>query len=192
MSQINLLPWREWEREAAKRSFIIIMFAVVALAIFCVLMGSFYLKNAVNVQEQRNKALKTGIDNLDLSISQIQDLESTREALLGKIEVVGSLQLDRPVIVHVFDQLVRTLVEDVYYKDLRYQESEKRIYISGVAKTNSKISNLMRNFQESEWFTGPNLKAISENKRLSTRANDFQLTVDVVNASVKRSKELAK
>ena len=47
-------------------------------------------------------------------IKEIIDLEAKKESLLARMEIIEQLQRSRPEIVHVFDQLVRTLPDGVH------------------------------------------------------------------------------
>ena len=71
------------------------------------------------------------------------------------MEVIQSLQGNRPVIVRVFDEFVRILPEGVYFEKLKMTGND--IDIEGVSESNNRISRLMRNMDDSEWFDAPNL-----------------------------------
>merc|ERR1712005_59679 len=105
-------------------------------------------------------------------------------ALLARMKVIQELQGNRPTIVYVFDQLVRTLPEGVYYTLVERTGDSYRI--EGVAEANNRISRLMRNLAASDWFVEPNLlnvNALDESERGgadgadSAQANTFALTV---------------
>ena len=91
--------------------------------------------------------------------------------------MIQSLQGDRPVIVRLFDELVRTLPDGVHYTNVSY--SKGLLSIRGVAKSNSRVSQLMRKLDQSDWFTGPNLSSVKANPSFGERASDFVLTVKV-------------
>src|SRR5690606_22999283 len=65
-------------------------------------------------QNERNQLLKSEIAVLDKQIAEIQGLEEQKRRLLARMEIIEKLQRSRPEVVHLFDQLVRTLPEGVY------------------------------------------------------------------------------
>jgi type IV pilus assembly protein PilN len=65
-------------------------------------------------------------------------------------------------VVHVFDQLVRTLPEGVYLTSVK--QTDKRIELHGVAQSSTRVSTLMRNIEASEWLTNPELQVIEAAK----------------------------
>ena len=111
MAHINLLPWREWERERKKKEFLGNLAGVLVLGAMLVFLGGWVLDNNIENQQQRNGFLETKIAVLDTRIAEIQSLRKQRQELLERMRVIQELQGNRPVIVKVFDELVRTLVE---------------------------------------------------------------------------------
>ena len=76
------------------------------------------------------------------------------------MRVIQELQGNRPVIVRIFDELVRTLAKGVHFRNLKMEGN--RLTLDGVAESNNRISTLMRNLDNSDWFANPNLKTIKE------------------------------
>jgi type IV pilus assembly protein PilN len=82
------------------------------------------------------------------------------------------LQGNRPVIVRLFDELARSVPEDLYYTSLSVVGS--RVSVKGVAKSNNRVAALMRNFDESEWFADPALLGV---KAVANGSNEFEVSV---------------
>jgi type IV pilus assembly protein PilN len=137
--------------------------------------GGQYLNHSVEQQNARNQFIKDKIAVLDQQIAEIRDLRQKREQLLARMRVIQDLQGNRPVIVRVFDELVRTLAKGVYFTSAKLDG--KNLSIDGTAESNNRISTLMRNLNGSEWFENPNLKGIKENTAAGAQASNFQLTV---------------
>ena len=108
-------------------------------------------------------------------IKEIEDLKRKRDELLSRMQVIQDLQGKRPVIVRVFDELVRTLPDGLFYRDLK--KNGDRIDIVGMAESNSRISTLMRRFEESGWFTEPNLTNVSAADSSRAGYSQFNLSV---------------
>ena len=177
MANINLLPWREWERERKKKEFVIQIVAVLAVAAGLVLGAGQTLDGQIKDQQARNQFITTKIAILDKRIAEIKDLRRQRADLLARMRVIQELQGNRPVIVRVFDEMVQTLAKGVHYERLTMAGSS--LEVQGIAESNNRISALMRNLDGSEWFTLPNLKSIKEdptNSDYGEQASTFDLT----------------
>lgn len=186
MANINLLPWREEQRKELTQSFLIAMglsVAVVAATVFAV---NIFIGNSIDYQISRNDTLKAEIKRLDIALRQIATLESTKEKLLSRMEVIQSLQQTRPQIVHLFDELVRTVPEGIYLNSIK--QSGKNLTIDGVAESNGRVSAYMRNIDASDWMSTPKLKVIKTLKG-SLRSSDFTLNTSQSAPKAKKEDE---
>jgi len=182
MARINLLPWRDWERERKKKEFFTNLIGVLIFGGVMLFVGGWALDNNIEYQNSRNAFLQKEINVLDQRIAEIQNLQKEKKELLARMDVIQQLQGNRPIIVHVFDQLVQTLSKGLHYRNL--EMTGEKLEISGAAESNNRISSLMRNLDESEWFAQPNLKMIKEdpgNKDYGSQASTFDLTFTRVN-----------
>jgi type IV pilus assembly protein PilN len=177
MAQINLLPWREERRQTLKKAFLISMALVLALGAALVLLGDRVVNGQIDNQNSRNQYLVTNIKDLDKAVAEIRDLQKRRNQLLDRMRVIQELQGNRPIIVRVLDQLVRTVPDGVFYRKL--STKDKRINISGVAESNNRVSSLMRRLEASEWLANPNLDKVNAEPKFGDQANKFNLGVSV-------------
>jgi type IV pilus assembly protein PilN len=159
MPRINLLPWREEQRRERKLAFLVALgggtigAAVVAFAGY-LLMGSM-----VDAQQRRNEMLRGEIKQLDKQIEEINDLESAKQKFIARMEIIEKLQRSRPQIVHLFDEIVRTLPDGVYLTSVK-QTDKARLKFEGVAQSSTRVSAFMRNIDGSEWLKNPELEVV--------------------------------
>lgn len=183
MANINLLPWREKERERRKKTFFATLGATALVAGAILGIGHLYVRGEINSQTARNTYLQQQIVVLDGKISEIRNLQEQKRALTERMTVIQDLQGRRPVIVRLFDELVRTLPEGVYYNTVT--RTGDVISLSGVADSNNRVSTLMRYLEDSEWFAEPSLRQITAAQTTTgtagqqTSSNAFELTVRV-------------
>jgi len=171
---INLLPWREERRKQQQQEFIV-MLVVAALAgalLFWVWQSS--VEQQIADQRARNAHVQAKTMELDERIKEIKEIKERRADLVARMEVIQSLQGNRPTIVYVFDQLVKTLPDGVYYNEIKRQG--ELFTIKGLAESNNRISRLMRNLDKSDWFDEANLLNVTAVDDGSD-VNSFTLTV---------------
>ncbi len=159
MTTINLLPWRETLREERKQEFLVSLGIVVAIAAGILFLVDRYFNSEINGQQNINNYLTEQIAVLDAEIVEIRDLQAQRLALIERMTVIQDLQGTRPVIVRLFDELVKTLPSGVYYDTVT--RNENSIQMNGVAESNNKVSELMRSLDASDWFSNANLQQIN-------------------------------
>jgi type IV pilus assembly protein PilN len=173
MPRINLLPWRDAERKQKRQEFILSIGAAIATAALVTLIGRWQMSAAIEHQQQRNQILTDAIAQLDKKIEEIVGLENQKRKLLARMEIIETLQRSRPVIVHVFDEIVRTLPDGVYLTYLKGQGD--KLEIRGVAQSSTRVSAFMRNIDNSKWLSDPSLSVIETKGRDASRGADFTL-----------------
>ncbi len=177
MAQINLLPWREERREELKKEFLTILAAVAIAAVLLVFLYGAVVKSQIEEQQSRNAYLDQNIKELANRVTEISELEQRREDLLDRMKIIQDLQGNRPIIVRVFDEMVRTVPDGLYYTQLT--RANDSIQIAGLAESSNRVSSLMRRLDGSAWFSNPNLTGVKANPDFGEQGNDFELTVNI-------------
>lgn len=190
MANINLLPWRERLREERKQLFMVQLGVFAALAAGVVVIANLVVKNSINNQNAVNSYLREQIAIVDGKLAEIRQLQEQKEALTARMTVIQELQGNRPVIVRLFDELVRTLPDGVYYNSITRKNDS--ISLEGVAESNNRVSALMRDLDASEWFADPDLSQIEKveggTETSGQQQQRFQLTVKVTTPSQETQK----
>lgn len=172
MPRINLLPWREAERKRRRQEFIFAGVGAVLAAGVLTLIVNWQFNSAIGAQNARNQVLRNEIAQLDSQITEILGLEQQKQRLLARMEVIEQLQRARPEVVHLFDQLVRTLPDGVYLTSVR--QTDRRVQLQGVAQSSTRVSTYMRNIEASEWLADPALEVV-ETRGNATSGAQFTL-----------------
>ncbi len=173
MAKINLLPWRDERRKEQKTEFAIMLgiCAVVALLVWGVI--HFYHNLLIEYQQNRNQYITSQIELLDKKIEEIKRLEKEKQRLLARMRAIELLQGNRPLIVRLFDELVRSLPEGVSVN--KVSQKKTKITIEGVAQSNARVSSFMRNLESSEWLKDPELDIIQAKDNKGQRISNFTL-----------------
>jgi type IV pilus assembly protein PilN len=181
MPRINLLPWREGQRKERKLAFLVALGGAAIAA--CVTAFVVYLMygSMIEGQVHRNDHLRAEIKKLDKEIEEINDLESQKQKFIARMQIIETLQRSRPEIVHVFDEIVRTLPEGVYLTGVH--QSANRLKFEGVAQSSTRVSSFMRNIDGSQWLRNPELDIVQTTK--TGMGSNFVMTADEVSTAGK-------
>ena len=109
MAKINLLPWRAERRKQREREFQTMLGGALIMGLLAVGVAIFHWDGLKEDQNNRNQLLEREITALDAKIKEIEALQATREQLLQRKQIIEQLQSSRTQMVHMFDELVRTL-----------------------------------------------------------------------------------
>ncbi|MEX2365720.1 MAG: PilN domain-containing protein [Pseudohongiellaceae bacterium] len=158
MANINLLPWREELREERKREFLVALAGVVVIAAGLLFLADRYVNGVIDNQNARNDYLRQQITTLDAQLAEIRELRRQKAELTERMSVIQDLQGTRPVIVRLFDELARTLPDGTFYSTM--VRTGEVIRLEGVAESNGRVSALMRELENSDWFGEPELQQV--------------------------------
>jgi len=175
MIRINLLPWREEQRQEQKKQFVMMTMLTCILAAAIIGLIHIQMASKIDYQVSRNKFVSDEITKVNDEIKEISDLQKVRRSLIERMEVIQDLQGSRPSIVHLFTEIVSTVPNGVYLESLTQVESN--LLINGEAESNARVSTYMRNLSKSAWLKDPNLSVIEIEDITVNRISTFTLTV---------------
>jgi type IV pilus assembly protein PilN len=178
MPRINLLPWRAELRQRRKKEFLVAMAGSLAVAVGVVYLSKLTVQGWTSAQQGRNEVLRNEIVALDKQIQEISGLESQRDRLVARMQVITQLQRSRPEVVHLFDELVNAMPEGVYLTAVTQQGT--RIEVTGNAQSSTRVSALMRNIDDSSWLKAPGLEGVDFVTAGSERNAQFRVFAEQV------------
>lgn len=159
---INLLPWREEQKEFEKKQFLMLLGLFAGLVIVIIAGIHMLFEHQIANQKELNQYLQREIKVLDAQIAEIDSIQEEKERLLARMAIIQELQSNRPYVVRFFDSLARIVPDGLYLKNLIRQGPQ--ITLEGVAESNTRVSNFMRNIDKSEWLEKPVLSVIESTK----------------------------
>lgn len=189
-TRINLLPWRETERKEQDRQLLSIGIFAWMLMGLIIFYAHMHISGMIEGQTERNNYLNGEIAKLDKIIKKIGNIKKRRKALVARMNVIYKLQADRTRVVHILDDLAQILPEGVYYTSM--EQKGRNLVLLGSAQSNARVSTLMRNLENSTWFSGPNLQIVRANRKGSRRVSKFKMTVVQRNKPKPQTKEVKK
>jgi type IV pilus assembly protein PilN len=173
MARINLLPWREELKKEREQKFYVTLGIAAVVSILVVVWIHLIVGAQIDHQIARNQFLTQQINRVEGEIETINTLELEKQRLLNRMTVIQRLQTSRPEIVHLFEELVRTIPDGA--RLVKTEQVGAEIVVEGVAESNAMISSLMRNIDRSPWLENPELIVIDSKKREFPNASWFKL-----------------
>jgi type IV pilus assembly protein PilN len=158
MPRINLLPWRDEQRKERQVQFLIAMGAAFLVAGLLTFLGYLLFSSMIDGQQHRNDRLRTEIKKLDKQIEEINSLETSKQNFIARMQIIEKLQQSRPEIVHVFDEIVKTLPDGAYLTSIK--QTDQKFRFDGVAQSSTRVSAFMRDIDSSEWLKNPELQVV--------------------------------
>lgn len=182
MILINLLPHREERRRRRKVAFFVGTGVAAGIGALIVGVWLVFVEQLIEVQQERNRFLGAEVSKLEAQIKDIATLTTEIESLKARRKAVEDLQIDRNVPVHLLNELVKQTPEGMYLVSVK--QDGQVVNINGVAQTQERVSEFLRNAAGSEWLVKPELvesKAVNQvgPSREQRRFYDFSVRVSI-------------
>jgi type IV pilus assembly protein PilN len=175
MARINLLPWRAERRKQREREFYTQLGLAFGAALVVLIGWSFWMDARIDNQGERNTYLQGEIKQLDDRIAKIKDLEKVRSDLLQRKQIIEQLQANRSQMVHLFDELVKTIPSSARLSGMK--QSGDSMSLDGVSQSNSSVAEYMRNIEASPWMGHADLRKTENTHDASRMPYRFGLDV---------------
>ncbi|RIZ51442.1 PilN domain-containing protein [Vibrio sp. PID23_8] len=144
---INLLPWRERQREALRRRFVglVILSALVAGGIQWSI-GQYY-QYQQDQQQQRIDYLAHYISLLDQRMKAMKIAEQEHDKILGRLKVVEELQRGRNKTTEFMNLMPSVIPNGVYVDKIKMNDYE--IEISGISDSTPRLATMLDKMERS-------------------------------------------
>lgn len=152
MARINLLPWRQEERERKNKEFQTLLIGTALIAAILAFIGYSVLNNVLESQQAANKRIEDANAQLDVALKSIEDLEAQREQMLSQMKVIQDLQGRRSIPVRVWDDMARAVPSAMYLVNVKREAD--LITLTGQAANANVVAALVRNLNTSQWLDG--------------------------------------
>lgn len=187
MARINLLPWREEQRQDRQRKFITLLILVAIVSGGIVFLANQGMNALISGQEARSNFLRGEIRALDRQIAEIETLEQTRDNLISRKNVIERLQENRSLMVHLFNQIAQTVPEGITLTSVRQTGTE--LTIVGTTESESRVSDYMRRIEAATWVHSPQLRIIQLQSREQNPEQPFRFEMRAQVRSPRQAEE---
>lgn len=189
MAHINLLPWREQQRQYDKKQYLGGLAAVAAIVGLIFWFGGQAIDQRISNQKSRNAYLNSEIVTLDAQISEIQKIKENKSAIEQRMALIEQLQASRNVSPIVFNELAKIVPPGVSFKSMR--RSGNQIEVEGISDSNNRLSDFMRRLESSDVFSSGDLSSIvadpEGDKAISEYTIRFQISPKVAPLSAQQN-----
>lgn len=175
MSEINLLPWREDKRRWERKKAILTLSGITLGTVSTIFSMHLYTLSLLSKQSQHNQRLEEEAARFTHQIQEINNLREENKRLILRIIAIRHLSLSRTLLVHLFNELIRVLPDDVYLAGVK--KSNDRITFTGYSATSQSVVTLMRNLEKSALVKAPILIEIKKS-RVEKINNHHEFTVN--------------
>lgn len=177
MARINLLPWREEQRQERQRQFMMTLLATAIIGVVLVFLVGSIFEQRIHHQRFRNDLIKQEIKQLEVRIAKINELERTRARLISRKQVIERLQASRSTTVELLDQLAKTIPVGVTLTSIRQQGPQ--LSLIGNSQSNARVSAYLRELDRNELFLDPQLDFVKSSARPATDVEPYEFSVKV-------------
>ena len=173
MVQINLLPWKEQERQVELVIFSLKLLVSALAALFCVFLCHVYFDQVIHYRQKRNDFLQAELNQTQVELAALEKQQEQETALLDKMHFIINLRNQNYKIVRLLDALaVLTSPTVSLTKIIRDKDN---ITLEGVAQSDIEITLFMKNLARSSIFDEPVLTGIGPKKTGEIIQRFFQL-----------------
>lgn len=177
MPHINLLPWREKQRERYLKIYQGLLGGVAFLSLAIMFGLSTFMNQLIEGQTGRNNFLSQQIAILDQQIAMIKTIKEKRQALQLKINLIQQLQDSRNLTTQILSEIALVVPPGVYLERLKRDGS--KIRIEGKSESNNRLSEMMRRIESSELLENPAIESIVAAERTQRPVSNFIMSLRI-------------
>ncbi|AEF04738.1 pilus assembly protein CpaD [Alteromonas sp. KS69] len=174
MAHVNLLPWREQQRQHQKQQYLMGLVAVAAIVGLIFWFIGQAIDQQINHQNSRNQFLEREIGLLDAQIADIKNIKESKNAIEQRMALIEQLQASRNVAAIIFDELAKIVPVGVTFQSMK--RIGNKLEIEGISDSNNRLSDFMRSLDNSDVFVGAELSSIKADTNASRAISTFTLT----------------
>lgn len=170
---INLLPWREAQRERRTRQFYTVVAGMLLLGVVLGWLVSYAYQLQLAAQQQRNATISDHIERLNADIEGVSHYASDAERLSEQIAVLLALQAERTEAVQLFNDVAESVANGVIYQ--RLAKNGNSISATAVAGGERQVSEQLRRIAALPGLAVPLLLAVESEQEGPGRVFRFEV-----------------
>ncbi len=149
---LNVMPWREAEKEQRKKSYITGAAIAGLLGAGLVYGAMTYAGTIANEHAAANDLINQHSAKIDAELAKTGELQKNRQTMLSKMKLIKDLQTDRADTVKVVNAIAQAVPQNAFLTKI--EAAGDLITIEGMADNTDTIVTLMRDLKSSQSFQG--------------------------------------
>ncbi|MGQ7260888.1 PilN domain-containing protein [Vreelandella sp. V005] len=170
---INLLPWREAQRERRTRKFYVAVAGMLVVGVALGLLISHYYQLKLAAQQQRNAYVSNHIERLNSEIEGVSRYTRDAERLGEQIAVFQALQSEQADTVQLLNDIANSVANGVIYQ--RLSKNGERVSVTAVAGSERQVSEQLRRIAALPGLGVPSLSAVESEQDGTGRVFRFDV-----------------
>ncbi|MCD6055853.1 MAG: Tfp pilus assembly protein PilN [Gammaproteobacteria bacterium] len=179
MSHINLLPWREEKRHHSKKEFIVLISVVATISVIVICLAHAAIFYVYTAQNKIDIYLNEQLTEIKAEIAKGQALDKEKQKLLSYVDEIKAINKQRIETTLILNHLTTAVPAGVHLTD--FSRKGINIEINGVAESNTRVSQLMRNIQQIKVVKQAVLSKIESSDNGGNNVSNFNIQL-VLNA----------
>jgi len=186
MIHINLLPVKAAQKKEQLRNQVIVVFVALALVVAACVFVQISIRSDVDTINNEIVKNRAEINNLQKKIGEVNEIKALKEELKNKLAVLDSLKAAKSGPVHLMDELISALPENLWVTD--FKEKSGGISLKGIGLSEDDVADFMTNLEASPYYQNVQLKVTKQKDEGGLRLQEFELLCNVEKPSATADK----
>jgi len=175
MIRINLIPHREAFRQQQIIEYIVTFAAAILLSVVIVVaINASVAENLTTLQEERSN-LEAKNKNLSKKIGELRNLDSLREEVEGKLQIVDELQAGRFRSLETLNSIAESMPQNIWL--IAFADNNSALSLDGFAESSQAIANFMRALERDSSFGNVKLSVDKSATAEGVNVRSFSLSL---------------
>ncbi|WP_234495066.1 PilN domain-containing protein [Vibrio maritimus] len=175
MALINLLPWREEQRNQRRQGLMLMLITATFVGYVSAYFAMVKTEGEVSAQRDRVDYLQTAIQGYRDEIKALSTATKELETLEARLDYVEKLQRQRHQTIAVMNLLPTLIPEQVYVDKVRMEGVSFKL--SGIGESTAVLAQMLDRFEQSKVINSVEMHSIVHNReRFGNKFQSFQLS----------------
>lgn len=177
MIRINLLPVKAAQKKEQLRNQLLVFIVTLVFVAAGCYYTRYMVQNEIDTVKQEIENNNAEIKKLQKKIGEVKKFKELQAELKNKLEVLKSLKEAKSGPVHLMDDLINALPENLWITD--YQDKKGNIVIKGVGLSEDDVAELMTNLERSNSYRNISLKLTKQKEQEGLKLKLFELLCQI-------------
>lgn len=160
--EINLLPWREQQRNTQMKAFWVLLGAAMGLVAMILFVLHMLYEQQILDRQAENERLQEELLVVKAQIRAIERIKQEKRQLMERILAIEALERNRSKTVRLLEEIAFAVPRALRVDSL--SRDGNRVHIEGMGEASSDVAQFMRNIEQSRELADAELHLIQANE----------------------------